>query len=69
MDEKKVKERLRRYMYEVKEEAETEGYIDTWKEWIFGAIDFCRYSGLIGDNVCEELLEEYDREIRGIKDE
>lgn len=69
MNEEKVKERLRRYMYEVKEEAETEGYTDTWKEWIFGAIDFCRYSGLIGDNVCEELLEEYGREIRGIEDE
>lgn len=65
MDEKKVKEKLRRYMYGLKEEAETEGYTDTWKEWIFGAIDFCRYSGLIGDNACEELLEEYDREIRG----
>lgn len=65
MDEKKVKEKLRRYMYGLKEEAETEGYTDTWKEWIFGAIDFCWISGLIGDNAFEELLKEYDREIRG----
>lgn len=69
MDQKKVQEKLRRYMYGLKEEAETEEYTDTWKEWIFGAIDFCRYSGLIGDNACEELLEEYDREIRGNEDE
>lgn len=65
MDKEKVKEKLRKYMYEIKEEAETEGYTDSWKEWVFGAIDFCKYSGLIGDNVCKELLEEYDREIRG----
>ena len=56
-------------MYGLKEEAETEGYTDTWKEWIFGAIDFCRHSGLIGDNACEELLKEYDREIRENEDE
>lgn len=69
MNQKKVQEKLRRYMYGLKEEAETEGYTDTWKEWIFGAIDFCRYSGLIGDNACEELLKEYDREIRENEDE
>lgn len=65
MDEKKVKEKLRKYMYEIKEEAETEGYTDTWKEWVFGAIDFCKNAGLIDDDDCEEILEEYDREIRG----
>lgn len=68
MDEEKVKEKLRRYMYETKVEAEIEGYTDTWEKWIFGAIDFCKYSGLIGDNVRKELLEEYDREIRGIEE-
>lgn len=65
MDKKKVKEKLRQYMYEIKEEAEIEGYIDTWKEWVFGAIDFCKNAGLIDDDDLEEILEEYDREIRG----
>lgn len=68
MNQKKVKEKLRQYMYETKEEAETEGYTDTRKEWIFGA-DFCNNAGLISDDACKELLEEYDREIRGIEDE
>lgn len=65
MDKKKVKEKLRQYMYEIKEEAEIEGYIDTWKEWVIGAIDFCRISGLIGRDTVKELMKEYDREIRG----
>lgn len=65
MDEKKVKEKLRRYMYELKEEAETEGYTDTWKEWVIGAIDFCRISGLIGRDTSKELMKEYIKEIRG----
>lgn len=68
MDKKKVKEKLRQYMYEIKEEAEIEGYIDTWKEWVFGAIDFCDNADLISDNACKELLEEYYREIRGIEE-
>lgn len=69
MNQKKVKEKLRKYMYEIKEEAETQGYTDTWKEWVFGAIDFCKNADLISDDACKELLEEYGREIRGIEDE
>lgn len=69
MDKEKVKEKLRQYMYELKEEAETEGYTDTWKEWAFGAIDFCRKVGVINNDELQELLKEYDREIRGIEDE
>ena len=69
MDKEKVKGKLRQYMYEVKEEAEIEGYTDTWKEWVFGAIDFCRKAGVIDNDELQELLKEYDREIRGIEDE
>lgn len=69
MDKEKVKEKLRQYMYELKEEAETEGYTDTWKGWVFGAIDFCRKAGVIDNDELQELLKEYDREIRGIEDE
>lgn len=69
MDKEKVKGKLRQYMYEVKEEAEIEGYTDTWKEWVFGAIDFCKNAGLIDDDDWKQILEEYDREIRGIEDE
>lgn len=69
MNQKKVKEELRQYMYKVKEEAEIEGYTDTWKEWVFGAIDFCENADLISYDAYKELLEEYDREIRGIEDE
>lgn len=65
MDEKKVKEKLRRYMYGLKEEAETEGDTDTWKEWAIGAIDFCKISGLIGRDTSEALMKEYIKEIRG----
>lgn len=69
MNQKKVKEELRQYMYEVKEEAEIAGYTDTWKKWVFGAMDFCKNADLISDDAYKELLEEYDRETRGIEDE
>lgn len=68
MNKKKVKEELRQYMYEVKEEAEIVGYTDTWKNWVFGAIDFCKNADLISDDAHKELLEEYDREIGGIEE-
>lgn len=54
-------------MYELKEEAEIEEYTDTWKEWVFGAIDICKSAGIIMNSTHEELLKEYDREIRGIE--
>lgn len=69
MNKEKVKEKLRKYMYELKEEAETEGYTDSWKEWVFGAIDFYKNAELISEDEWMEILKEYDREIRGIEDE
>lgn len=65
MDEKEIEVKLRKYMYETKEEAEINHYTRSWVHWIFGAITFCEGQGLIGKESTKRLMEEY----RKIRDE
>ncbi len=60
-----VKEKLRKYMKENREKAESgELGIEKaqWETWIFGAIDFAVNSELIDFDTYLELLDEYEAE-------
>lgn len=68
MYEKEMEKKLRGYIEKTKEVAETEGYIlPVWKQWIFGAIDFASYAGLINREVYKELTEEFRKMTEGEK--
>lgn len=60
MNEKEIEKKLRLYIEKTKEQAETGGYLSkTWKQWIFGAIDFAGSTCLISREANAELMDDF----------
>ncbi len=68
MDKKEIEKKLRLYIEKTMEEAETEGYVSSsWKQWIFGAVDFAESAGLISREVYLDLNADYWKMVDGEK--